>query len=685
MAEAPTTPQPTAAQLQLQADNARRVEDAAKREQEQRDQASGWLQRQLPDFSLGGLFEIGIFAAIAFFVMKIPAVQKFVGDLIGNLSPEWQTNIIGLFNKIGIDMDIGKALNAMPQDDRRQKLSEQGISNEVLDIIDPNGNPAVFNSLLNLVSNANNGKVTMNGFTSPETITALMQQNPAMARALVVAAMKGDDKGQPSSTTLAISASVKSIIASPQLDVLLNSANRANTLRVFAAALPPDMQISEAGLGNLITQGLDANGKPTPALRKLLTDAVDSAASKNYDAVLADAYNILGSAGLVNLIDENKLTNDAAKYAVTTVQRDPKARAAYEALATAMGSENAQKFLTVFNSGDNAQNNALDAVKLLLTKENIKALPQAVALLNALPGLAEKLPIDQANDLRNLHKFLTPSHITATTAIVNTGVANPVALVTNFTVNGQFSMDHAVDSLLDPDVRKQLKQAGTANVAALVADQNPLLNSRNLDAILKFGDALDGGNAANSPNTGAVMRALAKVTTGTSMKDAFKGLSGAQIAAVFSVPQNRAAFASLLDPKTGLVGTTPGMQSELALLRQDFDKGNGVGLSAILSDARSAQYLIDQNGSPSRLPNAIAQNEHIQSLALMFESSWGRGNWVTLEGPLAYGKNRDILIALGKVLGGSTQTTANAPAPSLTPVPPAPLPANRPERVAQQH
>ena len=681
MAEAPTTPQPTAAQLQLQADNARRAEDAAKREQEQRDQASGWLQRQLPDFSLGSLLEIGIFAAIAFFVMKIPAVQKFVGDLIGNLSPEWQANITGLLNKIGIDIDMGGALAAMPQDARRQKLSEQGISNEVLDIIDPNGNPAVFNNLLNLVSNANNGKVTMNGFTSPETITALMQQNPAMARALVVAAMKGDDKGQPSSTTLAISASVKSIIAGPQLDVLLNSANRANTLRVFAAALPPDIQISEAGLGNLITKGLDASGRPTPALRKLLTDAVD----KNKDAVIADVYNILGPAGLVNLIDVNKLTNDAAKYAVTMVRQDPKAKAAYEALATAMGSENAQKFLTVFNSSDGAQNNALDAVKLLLTKENIKALPQAVALLNALPGLAEKLPLDQANELKKLQQFLTPSHITAITAIVNTGVGNPLALVTNFTVNGQFSLDHAVDSLLDPDVRKQLKQAGTANVAALVADQNPLLNSRNLDAILKFGDALDGGNAANSPNTGAVMRALAKVTTGTSMKDAFKGLSGAQIAAVFSVPQNRAAFASLLDPKTGLVGTTPGMQSELALLRQDFDKGNGVGLSAILSDARSAQYLIDQNGSPSRLPNAIAQNEHIQSLALMFESSWGRGNWVTLEGPLADGKNRDILIALGKVLGGSTQTTANAPAPSLTPAPPAPLPANRPERVAQQH
>ena len=634
-------PPKTAAQVQADADAAREQDADAQREEQQRRQAGmfDWIKGLIPNFSFMGMLEMALIVTGIYFFAKTDMGQKLISGITDHLSPDMQGNILGFLNRIGIDIDVGKALEAMDHDTLHAKLANNA-SPEVLDIIDPNDGNKTLHEFLDVIRGANGGKVTMKGFTSPETITALIKQKPDMARALVIAAMKPTADGKPSDTATQMNASIKTLIAGPMLDDLLSPANRAGTLKVLTAALPAGTPVSEQSLADMIAKGLDANGKPTDALRKLFSDAVDG----NKDAVVSGAYTMVGPAGFVDLIDASKMTSEAAKYAVLAVQqKDSKANAAFVALATAIGNDKAQEFLTTLQSPD--AGNLVP--QLLLTKENVHALPQAVALLDQLPDLASKLPLDQAAALKQAREFLTPAHIPAIVNIVNNGI-KPLVLASDFMVNGQFSMDHAVDVLLQPVVRANLKQAGTANIAVLMADKNAFLSQRNLDAIIRFGDTLD-GNSAGTANTRVVMHALAKVATGTPMADAFKGLSGAQLATFFSVPANRAAFKALLDPKTGIVGSTPAMQQELALLAKDFDKGNGVGLGAILSDEKSAQFLLDHDDCKG----GNAAPEFVERGVM-----WSSGGEA-----LKNGANQDILLELGRTLNNSTTNKpASAPA-----------------------
>ena len=203
-------------------------------------------------------------------------------------------------------------------------------------------------------------------------------------------------------------------------------------------------------------------------------------------------------------------------------------------------------------------------------------------------------------------------------------------------------------------MRGDLKQAGLDNVAGLLVEKNTLLNQRNLNAILRFADTLDGGDAAKAKNNGIVMKALANMATGTPMNGAFKGLTGVQIASFFSVPANRTAFADLLDPKTGIVGNTPTMQKELTLLSKNFDKGSGVGIGAILSDGKAVQFLLDNDSAKgnSWVPHLVAD---------------GWMKWGSNSATLDKSENRDIIFELGKALSssGTTSPTPTAPAPAV--------------------
>ena len=611
-----------------------------------------WLKGLMPSFDLGSILMWGLLLTGLYFVAKIPGVQNFLGDMIGKLPADWQANISGLLNKIGIDVDMGKSLEAMDYATLHDKLKDQA-SPEILDIIDPKDGNKTLHEFLDVIRGANGGKVTLKGFTSAETITALIKQKPEMARALVIAALKPGADGKPSATASQMSASIKALIASPQLDELLNPANRANTIHILAAALPKDVPMSEAGLNAIITKGLDANGKPTDALRQLFNNAIDgqtgaqtadgAATSNTTAAIMGDVTKIVGVPNMVMLADVSKIKGDAAKYVIGTIQQDAKAKAAYTTLVTSLGDGQTAAFVNALQSPDAGNQIA----QLLLTKQNVHALPQAVALLDALPQLAGKLPHDQAGALNAARTFLTPAHIPAITNIVNNGI-KPLVLQSNFLPNGQFSMDHAVDLLLNPDRRHELSVAGTANLAALAHDVNPMASQRNLDAIIRAAGMIDGGNA--SANSKQIMHALAKIMSGkASMHDAFQNLKGAQLAAFFSNPANRAAFATLLDAKNGIVGNTPAMQQELALLRKDFDKGNGVGIGAILSDKDSAQFLLDHDGG-----TGIAMPEFVERGAM----------WISGGNALKNGANQDILLELGKALSGSGAAAAPAPAPA---------------------
>ena len=637
MAQAPKT----AAQQQADADALKEQNAAAEREREAQRQASmgDWFKNLMPEFSIMGLLEMAFFAFVLYTVAKTGVGQQALNWLTDKLDPDMQATVVGFLNKIGIDVDMGKSLEAMDHDTLHAKLKDQ-VSPEILNVIDPNDGNKTLHSFLDTIRQANGGKVTLKGFTSPETITALIKEQPQMTKDLL-AAMKPKADGSVSSVAQQMTASLSTVINGPQLDDLLSPTNRAKTVSVLLSAIPANLPINQGTIDKILAKGMDESGKPTPQLRQLFNDALDANTRAN---VAMDVARIIGTKDAPLLVATEKLKEGStARYVITALQQNPQAKAAYDALVDKLGNEQTAKLLDAAS----AENGGKALMQLMLHKENAPAIPQALALLDALPELGKTLPPADAARLSALRQDLTPQHVPALLNIINNNV-NPDILRSNFTTNGKFTTDGAVDMLLQPGVRADIKQAGTANVATLLADKSPLINQRNLDAIIKFADTLDTTN----PNTKIVAKALAKMATGVPMKEALHTLNGQQLADFFKTPANRAAFAGLLDAKSGIVGNTPALQNEITLLRSDYLKSPNVGLGAILSDAKSAQFLLDHaddHGS-SYTPDFVKRG----AMSVMGGSA------------LASTQNQDILLELGKALNGvtTTQTASASPTPA---------------------
>jgi hypothetical protein len=646
--------QPTPAELRAKADQEDR-DAAAKRDEEQRHQNGilEFLRGLVPNFSFGGLLEIGLILTGVYFLARTEWGSKMLDGLVNMLPESWRAAASGLLNKIGLDVDMGKSLQAMDYTAFHTTLKDQA-SPEVLEAIDPDDHNVTLNKVLAVVRDANGGKVTLKGLTSPETIKNLILREPEITKNLVVAALKPGADGKPSATATQLNASLKTLIADPKmLDELLAPAVRVRTISVLAAALPANAPVSEASLADMIAKGLDADGKAKPELRQILSDAVDG----NVKAALGGVYTMVGAEGIVRGIDESKLTSDAGKYAIATAKTNPKAMAAFTDLIGAVGIDKAKAFIDAFQTQDGAH----QAIQLLLTKDNVKALPQAVALLDQLPDLGKKLPIDDARKLAQVSGLLhKPAYIPAITNIVNNDI-KPLVLADDFIQNGQVPINRAVDMIMNPKVRKEIVQAGTENLVALAPNGDGFLTKRNLDAVLRFADAIaTPDNQAASDNSRLIMRDLAALVTSKpaiSLKKAFENRSNAQIAAFFSVPANRAAVKELFDPATGITSADPKIQQEIALLHDNFinPKYSNVGLGAILSDEKAVKFLLDNTGGGKKMGYEWAAR------ADMAANDWN--------GALNVKENQDILLELGKVLN-------SAPTAQTTP---APTPAKRPQ------
>ena len=91
-------------------------------EEQQRRQAGmlDSVKGLLPDFGFGTILLLGL----AYLVMKIN--PELMDGIVKMLPKDWQANIAFVMNKIGIDVDMRAALEGMPQDERRKKLSAEG-------------------------------------------------------------------------------------------------------------------------------------------------------------------------------------------------------------------------------------------------------------------------------------------------------------------------------------------------------------------------------------------------------------------------------------------------------------------------------------------------------------------------------------------------------------------------------
>lgn len=665
--------QKTATELQLEADAAKRAEAQAKLDDDARlrdmlesAKGIGFSNILLIGFAILGLYLFG----------KSEMGQNLFHGIVDNFSPETQVMVLGFMNKMGLDIDMSASLEAMDRPKRDELLAKEA-SPEVVSIIDPDNK--TFHEFLTVVRNANDGKVTPKSFTSPATLAALIKEKPEMAKALMGTAKPDAAKsdatpsapntpGTPAPIPQPFAAPLKAFVKSPQFDTLLSEpTEREKTLKLLATLLPPDMPLRQDALNIIVNQGLDADRKPKDNLRKLLSDAVDGKTA----VLAADVAAIVGTSNMVMLADPAKITDPVAKYFVTTMQQNPKAKAAQDALIEALGPKQAGPFIDALQS----QQQAGDLAQLMLTKENVHALPQAAALLDQLPDLASKLAPEQGPMLTQVRTLLTQDHTQAIINIVNNGV-DPIALSSHFMADDKLPLESAVDALLDPTVRADLKKAGTDNIEVLVGNINTLLNKRNLDAIIRFGDKIDDGKAPTE-NTQRVMHALAQIVSGTPMKDAFNNLhlDGGKIAAVFSVPANREAIEILLDKDKGITTTNPQMRAELDLLRKDFIVTPQVGLASILSDATSVDFLLQNadKAAPATGNYIVDTANHAKAVAAMMaeggaalSTGWSNGN-------------RDIIFEISQVLGGTGTTSSAAATPTAPVTPTASASAARPQ------
>lgn len=173
------------------------------------------------------------------------------------------------------------------------------------------------------------------------------------------------------------------------------------------------------------------------------------------------------------------------------------------------------------------------------------------------------------------------------------------ALATAFTDSaGNPSLPKAVEALLNADTRARIRRVGTDNIATaittMVGNTMPLLSEKNLDALLAFGDAVDGdaaNKAANRPRTQAVVTALATIAGGTDVEEAFKGLDATQISGFFKVPGNQTAVAALLK---GIDATTlpAPARGQLTALSQNWGNADA-GIAEVLASKPDVAFILN--------------------------------------------------------------------------------------------
>lgn len=320
----------TAAQLQAETDAAKAREAEEKRAEEERRVASAgsWLQGFLPEFSF---FNIILFIAVAcgaYFLGRTEGGKELLGGIFGKENVEaffakGDGLLAGLAGKLGIDIDVGATLKKIPTVEKvRETLKAQNIPDPIIAVVAKD--LPTFHKLLDVVAQANGGKVGLNDFMNDKTITALVTQSPELVRALASAANRATPGGAANPMADQLKTTLITIINSDQLDTLLNPTNRASTIATMRAVLPANAGISPTTLNALITHGIGADEKPTPQLRKLLTSAMDG----SLQALQASMNDATGKFSLTKAVDV--LLNPQSRAFIRAIGTDTIAIAARE-------------------------------------------------------------------------------------------------------------------------------------------------------------------------------------------------------------------------------------------------------------------------------------------------------------------------------------------------------------------
>ncbi|MES2984516.1 MAG: hypothetical protein V4735_04935 [Pseudomonadota bacterium] len=346
--------------------------------------------------SFDNIFMLLIAGFLAYTFAQSSWGQDLIKKGIEMLPEGLQAKLLDAFETVGVPIDMNAALSALAAKDMnalREKMIKNKVPEEVVGIIAKD--KATFDGFLKTVSDANDerdpktnavtskGRVNLKTFTNANTIFALMTQQPDTVQQLAAAVLKPGSTAAKSPTAEAMMASLKEIVNGPKLDVLLNDANRENTLKLIMRVMPENVPLQADALSKLIRDGIGADGKATDGLRKSLVAALNNDANTLLATVIADKP----VSELLKLVDTSKLSDGLEKSCISAAQKNPQLVTAIE---TALGKAEAAKFLIALR----CENPAEMLVRLAISPENIHALPHIAAFVNTVPELKTKLPVD---------------------------------------------------------------------------------------------------------------------------------------------------------------------------------------------------------------------------------------------------------------------------------------------------
>jgi hypothetical protein len=357
-----------------------------------------------------------ILLAVVAFVVIGPEKMKELWDkgteMLGNvvdqvieaLPQEWQAGLNAFLGR-----DMHDALADMANKDMgelKKTLVERGnIPEAVVKVVAPNketflqfiGDVRAANDERDAAGNlVRRGKVSADTMTNDKTIFALMRDRPQMVRDILTALPK-EEAGKESDISKNVKRAMTAIINSDKLDVLLSPRHfdeTMKTLQAVAAKMGVE-SIKPDALRNLIREQLDANGKPTPQLRAMLSAAV----AGDVESMMRTYMQGKSVSELIARADPSIMTPEAQaalKAVQDAIATNPAAKTALDALGAKMGSEKMGQLASAFTTQGKA------GLLSMLTPANIGLLPELHAFVKEVPAFAKQLPFQ----LDTLHSFI---------------------------------------------------------------------------------------------------------------------------------------------------------------------------------------------------------------------------------------------------------------------------------------
>lgn len=497
-------------EAEIREDERRKMRERDGAEERERKRNDSWLDRIFGMFSGMGFFEMLLMALIVGGIyMAAKANPEWAEKLVQALPEDWQLNVGGMLNKIGIDVDLQPSLSALANNPAalKKKLTDNDVPLEVVDVIAKD--KETFDKFLDIVATANNdpaakdakgqpvkGRVTLDGFTNSKTIYALITQQSEMALALATT-IKPDNAAAKSDMGKRIMGSFAEIVKSDKLEELLTT-HRATTVKLLNKFAP---QVTEAQLTKIIEANV-AEGKVKADFRTMLITLMTPDAKGNYpDAEtellkLADKDPELakvlvgmqlnqpapaaapapapaqgapqGQAQVSGTPAPDAATAEAAKKSAVkqAVLKALEETTEGKALQTKLG---APRLLKLMAAADKSANPLRDVLRVALKPENQDALPQFLSFVGKVPVLSKELPVN-AEKLKQL--------------LLKTGYkdGNPNATLTKLcsdlsaleTLNAKTVRDAMTNYILTPEVAKNPEAAVLAKAVMDTFDLSTL-------------------------------------------------------------------------------------------------------------------------------------------------------------------------------------------------------------------